>query len=163
MSVEPNTGPTADCADRLTCPLNAAIEEMVAEFEGVADWDDRDHVLLERSDAKPDREEDLKTDANRIDGCLSRVWRVARCEPGAPPVFRFLADSDSQIVRGLLAILVRIFSGRTAEEILVCDVRCVFARIQLDRHLSANRRNGLAAAVRRIQALAKGHAACVEP
>ncbi len=155
--------PPAECSDRFTCPLNAAIEEIVAEFEDVTDWDDRYQVLLEMGETMPELKEHLKTDANQVDGCLSRAWLIARRDPGEPPVFRFLADSDSQIVRGLLAILLRILSGRTADEILACDVHCVFARIQLDRHLSASRRNGLSAAIRRIQSLARSYETGVEP
>ena len=155
--------PTTECSERSTCALNVAIEEIVAEFEGVTDWEDRYQVLLEMGEDMPELAEDLKTDANQVDGCLSRAWLVAQREPGEPSVFRFLADSDSEIVRGLLAILLQILSGRTAREILACDVHCVFARLQFDRHLSANRRNGLSAAVRRIQALARDHAPGVEP
>ena len=97
---------------------------------------------------------ELKIDANRVRGCQSTAFLWARPRPGEPSIFEFLADSDADIVRGLIAILQRIFSGQRADKVAGFDVHGFFRRLGLDQNLSMGRRNGLADMVRRIQSYA---------
>jgi cysteine desulfurase/selenocysteine lyase len=96
----------------------------------------------------------LKTDATRVQGCQSVVHLYARPHPGAPDRLDFLADSDADIVRGLIAILQKVFAGQQAKEIAAFDVEAFFRRLGLDQHLTTGRRNGLAGMVERIKARA---------
>ena len=96
----------------------------------------------------------LKTEATRVHGCQSTVYMSPRLRPGSKNVVEFLADSDADLVRGLIGILEKLFSGQTAEKILAFDVEGFFTRLGLDAHLSLNRRNGLSAMVQRVRAFA---------
>jgi cysteine desulfurase/selenocysteine lyase len=82
------------------------------------------------------------------------VHLTARQKPGTKDVLEFLADSDADLVRGLIAVLQRVFSGHSAKQILAFDVEAFFKRLGLDQHLTLGRRNGLASMVQRIRALA---------
>jgi cysteine desulfurase/selenocysteine lyase len=98
--------------------------------------------------------EALKMESNRVRGCQSTVFLHARKRPGTTNVVDFLADSDADLVRGLLAVLQRIYSGQSAKLILDFDVQGFFARLGLDQHLTMGRRNGLSEMVKRIRAFA---------
>ena len=101
----------------------------------------------------------LKTEANYVHGCQSTVHISARKKPCTGDVLEFVADSDADLVRGLIALLERVFSGQKAEQILAFDVEGFFARLGLDQHLTLGRRNGLAAMVQRIRHFASTLAA----
>jgi cysteine desulfurase/selenocysteine lyase len=96
----------------------------------------------------------LKVEANRVHGCQSTVHISARKKPGTDDVLEFLADSDAEVVRGLIALLQRVYSGHRASEILAFDIEGFLTRLGLDKNLTLGRRNGLAAMVQRIRALA---------
>jgi len=129
----------------------AAAQELIEEFELFDDWVDRYQYLLERGEEIPPLPEAFRTEANRVRGCQSTVYLWARKKPGTTDVIEFLADSDAELVRGLIALLERLFSGQRAEDILAFDVEGFFARLGLDQHLTLGRRNGLAAMVQRIR------------
>jgi cysteine desulfurase/selenocysteine lyase len=93
----------------------------------------------------------FRTEPNRVRGCQSTVYLWARKKSGTADVIEFLADSDADIVRGLIALLERLFSGQKAADILSFDIEGFFARLGLDQHLTLGRRNGLAAMVQRIR------------
>jgi cysteine desulfuration protein SufE len=131
-----------------------AISELVDEFSVLDDWEDRYRHVIALGAALAPLASSQHTDANRVRGCVSQVWLVAEAPLGEPPRLSFLADSDAHIVRGLAAILLRMYSGRTAEEILAIDAEDVFAKLGLDSHLSPQRSNGLRAMVERIRSLA---------
>jgi cysteine desulfurase/selenocysteine lyase len=97
----------------------------------------------------------VKTEASRVHGCMSTVHLVGRHKPGAPGVLEFAADSDAHIVRGLIAILEKLFSGQPAPDVLNFNVEQFFRRINLDQFISSQRRNGLEGMVKRIRAQAK--------
>ena len=101
----------------------------------------------------------LKTDVNRVRGCQSTVFIDLRVRPGTTDVIEFLADSDADIVRGLVALLQRLFSGQRAGAVASFDVQGFFHRIGLDRHLSMGRRNGLGEMAQRISSFASAVAA----
>ena len=93
----------------------------------------------------------MKTECTRIHGCQSTVYLTARKKPGTSDVLEFLADSDADLVRGLIGLLEHLFSGQKAADILAFDIEGYFARLGLDQHLSMNRRNGLEAMLKRIR------------
>jgi cysteine desulfurase/selenocysteine lyase len=98
----------------------------------------------------------LKTPETFVPGCQSRVHLAARVRPGSQDVIEFLADSDANIVRGLIALLQQLYSGQRAGAILAFDAQAFFSRLGLDEHLSMTRRNGLVAMVERIRQIATG-------
>jgi cysteine desulfurase/selenocysteine lyase len=129
----------------------AAANELIEEFELFDDWVDRYQYLLERGKEIPPLPDAFRTEVNRVRGCQSTVYLWARKKPGTADVIEFLADSDADLVRGLIALLERLFSGQKAADILSFDVEGFFARLGLDQHLTLGRRNGLAAMVQRIR------------
>jgi cysteine desulfuration protein SufE len=132
-----------------------AFEEIAETFAFLDDWEDRYRHVIDLGRAMPPLEPALKGPATRVEGCASQVWIVPEVEgrgPGA--VIRFRGDSDAMIVRGLIAILQALYSGLTAREVLAVDAGRALARLGLDRHLSAQRSNGLRAMVARIRAIA---------
>jgi cysteine desulfurase/selenocysteine lyase len=131
-----------------------AAEELVEVFDLFDDWSDRYRYLIEMGEKLPPLPEPFKVPANRVHGCQSTVFLHARTRPGTADVVEFLADSDADIVRGLLAVLQRVYSGQKAGDILAFDVHGFFARLGLDQHLTMGRRNGLGEMVKRIRGFA---------
>ena len=134
--------------------MTADIDALLEEFSFLDDWEERYRHVIALGRQLPPFPADARTEANRVSGCVSQVWLVANETPGTPPRLSFLADSDAHIVRGLAAILLRIFSDRTPEEIRSADPEAVFKALGLDEHLSPQRANGLRAMTERIRALA---------
>lgn len=126
--------------------------EIIEEFEGLTDWMDRYAYIIELGNTLPPFPEADKTPDNLIEGCQSRVWIAAR--EGADGRIHFEADSDALIVKGLVALLMRVFNDRTPDEILGCDLYFI-DRIGLTEHLSPTRSNGLVAMVRQIRDYAR--------
>ncbi|MEP9348511.1 SufE family protein [Xanthobacter sp. KR7-225] len=137
------------------------VEDLIADFEFLDDWEDRYRHLIELGRALPPFPEAERTDANKVQGCASQVWLVCRRKTGpAGEVLEFEGDSDAHIVRGLVAVLLALTSGRTAQEILETDVLAIFRRIGLEGHLTPQRSNGLRSMVDRIRGYARAaHAA----
>lgn len=129
----------------------AAFEEIVETFEFLDDWEDRYAHVIDLGRAMPPLDESQRTPATKVDGCASQVWLVPQVEG---QVITFDGDSDAMIVRGLIAILRTLYSGRTAREILDIDAPAEFARLGLDSHLSAQRSNGLRAMIERVRLFA---------
>ncbi|AFK52406.1 SufE family protein [Tistrella mobilis] len=129
---------------------NAATEELIENFSLFDDWEERYAYLIDLGRKLPDLPEAERTPESKVEGCMSQVWLLSEVEPGNPPVIRYRADSDSQIVRGLIAVLMTAYSGEPADRIIATDINDIFNRIGLDRHLSPNRRNGFYAMVQRI-------------
>jgi cysteine desulfuration protein SufE len=129
------------------------IDDLVSDFSLLDEWEDRYRYVIELGrdlDTLPDSE---RTPENKVQGCVSQVWiRTDVQDANGSPVLVFQGDSDAHIVRGLIAILFLLFSGRTADEILAVDAPAVLARLGLDEHLTPQRSNGLFAMVKRIQA-----------
>ena len=132
--------------------INTEIEELVDEFDLLGDWEERYKYLIDMGKALPDMPGSDRTDANKVKGCVSQVWLVT--EPGED-ILTFRADSDAHIVRGLAALLLRLYSGRTPADILSVDAREVLKRIGLSEHLSPQRSNGLTSMIGRIRAAAE--------
>lgn len=137
------------------------LHEIRAEFAELDDPVDRTTYLIEIGRTLPPLDEHFKTEENRVLGCQARVWLVAEEHPGPPRTLEFIADSDAQIVRGLIAVLLAAFNGKTPSEILAFPIDKLFAELKLPA-LVPMRSNGLTAMVRRIQTIAKA-AAMIEP
>ncbi len=134
--------------------LQLTAAQLIDEFEMFDDWNDRFQYIIELGDQLDPFPEEHRLESNLVQGCQSNVWLVADVVPGDPPRVEFHADSDSQIVRGLIAILVMLLSGKSPEEIAQADVESLFQRLELQRHLSRSRSNGLFSMVKRIRELA---------
>jgi cysteine desulfuration protein SufE len=119
-------------------------------FAFLESWEDRYRYLVELGRELPPMEDALKTEATRVDGCLSQVWMLARREPSG--AVTWLADSDAAIVRGLIAVLLLACNGRSPADVLASNVGGLFDELGLAQHISMNRRNGFAAMVARIRA-----------
>lgn len=135
----------------------AASDEIAEVFDLLEDWGDRYQYLIELGEKLPPMPEDMKTECTKVHGCQSIVHLTARQKPGTKDVLEFLADSDAELVRGLIGLLEHVYSGQRAEDVLAFDIDDYFRRLGLDQHLSMNRRNGLAAMVQRL----KQHAAAL--
>jgi cysteine desulfurase / selenocysteine lyase len=134
----------------------SAAEEIAEIFELLPDWPMRHQQIMDLGERLTPVPDALKTPETFVPGCQSRVHMVARVRPGTPDVIEFLADSDANIVRGLIALLQQIYSGQQAGAILAFDAQAFFSRLGLDEHLSMTRRNGLVAMVERIRQIAAG-------
>jgi cysteine desulfurase/selenocysteine lyase len=133
---------------------NEAAEELADLFEFLEDQQERYRFIIELGEKLLPLPDDERTEVNRVRGCQSTVYISARKRPGTDDTIDFLADSDADLVRGLIAILQRVFSGQSARQILAFDVEGFFKRLGLDQHLTLGRRNGLASMVQRIRTLA---------
>lgn len=127
--------------------VQAAQDELVEEFQFFDDWMDRYQYLIDMGRKLPDFPESDRTDANKIRGCQSQVWFVASENDGR---LEFQAISDAAIVSGLIALLLRIYSGRRPQDILDTPPNFVTA-LELEQHLSPTRSNGLSSMLKAIQ------------
>jgi cysteine desulfuration protein SufE len=129
------------------------IDEITENFELLDEWDDRYRYLIELGRTLPELPEDARTDANKVRGCTSQVWLRTDLRPNGAsgPVLEFMGDSDAHIVRGLIAILLALYSGKPASEILSTDAESLFVKLGLREHLTPQRSNGFRSMVDRIQ------------
>ena len=130
-------------------PIEAALEDLAAEFELLGDWEERYRHVIDLGRTLAPLSASERSDANKVRGCASQVWLVT--EPQANGSLTFRGDSDAHIVRGLIAILLRLFSGRRPDEILGFDAKAAFQQLGLTGALSAQRSNGLFAMTERIR------------
>lgn len=129
------------------------IDDIVGNFELLDDWDDRYRYIIELGKTLAPLSDADRTDANKVRGCVSQVWLktdVDRSDP-AHPVLRFVGDSDAHIVRGLVAILLTLVSGRDARDVAASDPLALFDQLGLRAHLTPQRSNGLRAMVDRVR------------
>ena len=129
------------------------IDEIIDNFEFLDDWDDRYRYLIDLGRTLEPLPDEAHNDANKVRGCMSQVWLETKVEPGpvGEPVLHFLGDSDALIVRGLVALMLTLFSGHTAKEILAADAQGLFKRLGFEQHLTPQRSNGLRSMVDRIK------------
>ncbi len=125
------------------------IEENLSFLE---DWEDRYRYLIELGQALPPLAPEERTAANKVQGCVSQVWLVSR---NAGEALTYRGESDAMIVRGLVAVLIALYSGRPAREIAETDAITIFDRLGLREHLTTQRSNGLVAMVNRIRSEAR--------
>jgi len=129
-----------------------SFEEILADFELLDDWEDRYRYVIELGRKLRPLPEAERSAANKVQGCVSQVWLSTHIDrSGAVPRLTFVGDSDAHIVRGLIAILFALYSGRTAEEIVAIDAGQRLGLLHLNEHLTPQRSNGLMAMVKRIR------------
>lgn len=127
--------------------INELQDEVIEEFSGFDDWMDKYQLLIDLGNEQEPLDEKYKTEQNLIDGCQSRVWLQADFHDG---VIDFTAESDALIVKGIIALLIRVLSGHSPQEILDADLYFI-DRIGLRDHLSPTRSNGLLAMVKQMR------------
>ena len=131
--------------------INEIQDEIIEEFSGFDDWMDKYQLLIDLGNEQEPLEEKYKTEQNLIDGCQSRVWLQADMEGDG--TLHFKAESDALIVKGIVALLIRVLSGHTPQEILDADLYFI-EEIGLKEHLSPTRSNGLVAMVKQMRSYA---------
>jgi len=137
--------------------IDDALNTLADEFEFLGDWEERYRYVIELGRELAPLTDAERAETNKVRGCASQVWLVT--EPQADGALRFRGDSDAHIVRGLIAVLLRLFSGRLPSEILAFDPKAAFERLGLAGALSSQRSNGLAAMAARIRRDAQAAAA----
>ena len=128
-----------------------SIDQIIADFDLLDDWEDRYRYLIELGRNLPPLPDAERSDKNKVRGCASQVWLATH----AGSTMHFEGDSDALIVRGLVAIAIALFDGKTPEEVLATDAEATFERMDLRAHLTAQRSNGLRSLVDRIRADAR--------
>jgi cysteine desulfuration protein SufE len=139
------------------------IDEITENFSLLDDWDDRYRYVIELGRNLPPFPEEARTETNKVQGCASQVWLTTKAQPDGAhgPVMTFLADSDAHIVRGLIAILLALYSGKPARDILSIDALAVFDRLGLRENLTPQRSNGLRSMIERVRGEANASLAAV--
>jgi cysteine desulfuration protein SufE len=129
------------------------LDEIIDNFSLLEEWDDRYRYVIELGRSLAPLSERDRTDTNKVQGCASQVWlaTTVRANGQDGPVLTFCGDSDAHIVRGLIAILFAMFSGKHASEILSLDAIALFERLGLREHLTPQRSNGFRSMVERIR------------
>jgi cysteine desulfuration protein SufE len=133
----------------MTESITQALDALADEFDLMGDWEERYRYVIDLGRTLAPLSEAEHSDANKVRGCASQVWLVTARQ--ADGTLSFRGDSDAHIVRGLIAILLRLYSGRSPEDILAFDAHAAFDRLGLSGALSAQRSNGLASMVERIR------------
>jgi cysteine desulfuration protein SufE len=134
-----------------------AIDEIIENFSLLEEWDDRYRYVIELGKTLAPLSERDRGEANKVQGCASQVWLATVVRPNGAdgPVLNFTGDSDAHLVRGLIAILFALFSGRHAREILATDANAIFEQLGLREHLTPQRSNGFHSMVERIRSDAR--------
>src|SRR5580698_820479 len=129
------------------------LDEIIENFSYLDDWEDRYRYVIELGRTLEPIDETARTDANKVLGCASQVWletKVDRDGQGKP-ILSFRADSDAHIVRGLIALILALYSGKSSTEILATDAEALFDKLGLSAHLTRQRTNGTRSMVERIK------------
>jgi len=131
----------------------SSIDEIIENFDLLEEWDDRYRYLIELGRTLPPLPENARNDVNKVQGCASQVWLSTTVKPDGStgPVLAFDGDSDAHIVRGLIAILFALCSGKGAKDILSTDAVALFDKLGLRDHLTPQRSNGFRSMVDRIR------------
>jgi cysteine desulfuration protein SufE len=129
--------------------IDLALSELVEEFDVLGDWEERYRYVIDLGRDLAPLTDTERSDANKVRGCASQVWLVTETGPGG--VLDFRGDSDAHIVRGLIAILMRLYSGRKPAEIRAFDAKAALGRLGLTEALSQQRSNGLFSMIERIR------------
>lgn len=131
--------------------MTASIQSIQDDFAFLEEWEDRYRYIIELGESLPPFPDSARDGVHKVPGCVSQVWLLTEAEEGANPIIRFQGDSDAHIVRGLVAIMLALFSGRPASEILATDAEALLRSLGLDEHLTPQRANGLRSMVKRIK------------
>ncbi len=137
----------------MTTAPEMTIDDLAENFSLFDDWEDRYRYIIDLGKKLPPMTDAEMAEENKVRGCMSQVWLVS--ETGADGRVYFRADSDAHIVKGLVAIMMIMFSGKTPDEILAIDADAKLVELDLDSHISPNRRNGVASMIQTIKAKAE--------
>jgi cysteine desulfuration protein SufE len=129
--------------------MDTHIEQLKTTFEMLPDWEERYRFIIDLGRKLEPLTDDERTETTKVRGCMSQVWLVA--DEGDGDSLHFRGDSDAHIVRGLIGVLLMIYSGKTPREITDIDINAIFAELNLEQHITMNRRNGLYSMVETIQ------------
>ncbi|HEY1687003.1 MAG TPA: SufE family protein [Tepidisphaeraceae bacterium] len=132
-----------------------AADQLADEFTFLEEKTDKNQYLLDLGARLPSNFDNLKKITERIPGCMSEVYLVGRSSPADSERYEFIADANADIVRGLIALLQKIYSGQRSADILSFDIESFFHRIGLDQFITSQRRNGLAGMIQRIRSQAE--------
>ncbi|KAF0283401.1 SufE family protein [Spiribacter roseus] len=127
------------------------LQRLIDTFNFLDNWEDRYRLLIDMGRELPELPDEARIEANRVDGCTSNVWLETTVSDEHPPRMFFTADSDAFIVKGLVAILLKAYSGKTPQEILNTDIESLFDDLGLSQQLTANRRDGFVAMVKQVR------------
>jgi cysteine desulfuration protein SufE len=141
-----------DDTTRLMHPL-PAIDAIRDDFASLDEWEDRYRYVIELGNGLEPLSQEAHNDANKVRGCVSQVWLQSEPKPNAEGenTLHYRGDSDSHLVRGLIAIAIALFSDRTADQMLAVDAVAAFRALGLEAHLTPQRSNGVRAMVERIR------------
>jgi cysteine desulfuration protein SufE len=129
-----------------------SFDEILANFEFIDDWEERYRYIIELGKLMPELPDEAHNDTNKVRGCASQVWLETVIErPDGEPALVLRGDSDAHIVRGLVALIIALYSGKPASEIVETDAAAIFEELGLSEHLTPQRSNGVRAMVDRIQ------------
>ena len=133
------------------------IDDIIDNFSLLEEWEDRYRYLIELGRTLSPMSPEAHSEANKVRGCASQVWleTIVGQDAAGAPILSFRGDSDAHIVRGLVALVLALYSGRPAQEIVNTDAAPLFEQIGLARHLTPQRANGLRSMVERIKAEAR--------
>ena len=138
------------------------IDDIFADFDFLDDWEDRYRYVIDLGrDLKPYPEE-ARDAAHKVRGCVSQVWLKSTLNADTDPLIEFVGDSDAHIVRGLVAIMMVLYSGKRASEIMAINPEAILKKLGLDEHLTPQRSNGLRAVIGRIRGEAQNALAPAE-
>lgn len=132
----------------MTSPIDAELAALAEDFDLIGDWEEQIQYVIDLGKDLSPLTEAEHSESNKVRGCASQVWLVTE---KAGDALTFRGDSDAHIVRGLIAILLKFYSGRRAADILAFDAKAAFQRLGLEGTLSTQRSNGLASMVERIR------------
>lgn len=137
--------------------MSDSLDDIIANFEILEDWDDRYRYLIELGRALPALPDQARTEQNKVRGCASQVWLETVQQRDGQGTIRlsFRGDSDAHIVRGLVALTIAAYSGRAVTDILATDAFSLFERLGLAAHLTPQRSNGVRAMIERIRSDAR--------
>lgn len=139
----------------MSSTADITLDELIEEFEFLGDWEARCDYLIDLGFELPKLPDEEKIEQNRVHGCQSNVWLIAsQNKKTEPTTIEFLANSDAMIVNGLIAVLMAIYNRKTPEEIIDTNIDEIFHKLELDRHLSPARKNGLSGMVKRVRQIA---------
>ncbi len=128
--------------------MTIAIDTILEDFEFLDDWEDRYKYVIDLGRQMPEFPDDARTETNKVRGCASQVWLLTRQDGDN---LHFSGDSDAMIVSGLIAILIAVYSGKSADTIMATDIEKIFGELGLKEHLTQQRSNGFASMVQRIR------------
>ena len=131
--------------------MTSTIDTIREDFAFLDSWEDKYRYVIELGEGLPPYPEDSRDAAHKVQGCVSQVWLLTERGRGEDPEIRFSGDSDAHIVRGLVAIVIALFSGRRASDIVALDAEGAMRSLGLDEHLTPQRANGLRAMIRRMK------------